>query len=111
MATVADTFTKYFDEAQDVVIESIGELYLAQIILRLDQEAPQAPVLESISLSNPKTEFMVGEEFSVGELIVNATYSDSSVLTLTSDEYTVSHAVDKDTAGVYEITITVGELP
>ncbi len=110
VATVADTFTKYFAEAQDVVIESTGELYLAQIILRLDQEAPQAPVLESISLSNPKTEFMVGEEFSVGELVVNATYSDSSVLTLTSDEYTVSHAVDKDTAGVYEITITVGEL-
>ena len=61
-------------------------------------------VLKSISVSNYKTEFAYGEDFSVGDLAVTATYRDGTTKKVTG--YSVnSKAYDKTTPGEYTITV------
>ena len=61
-------------------------------------------VLKSISVSNYKTDFEYGEDFSVGNLVVTATYRDGTTKKVTG--YSVdSKAYDKTTPGKYTITV------
>ncbi|MDE7264127.1 MAG: InlB B-repeat-containing protein [Anaeroplasmataceae bacterium] len=110
VATVSDTFVKYFAEAQQVTIVSTGDLYLQQITLSQDRPEPEAPVLTELKLDKPKTEFVIGDSFEVGNLVVSATYSDNSVVVLEEGEYTINHNIDINTAGSYEVTIIVDTL-
>ncbi len=64
--------------------------------------------LVSISLSGGKKEFTIGDEFTVGDLVVKANYSVSGEKTIT--DYSVdSSKVKKNEAGTYEITISYSD--
>lgn len=63
--------------------------------------------LSSISISGQKTSFKVGQDFTVGDLVVTANYSVSGAKTLQASEYTVdSDSVDKTKAGTYKIKVS-----
>ena len=64
--------------------------------------------LKTISLENYKTEFVYGQDFTVGDLVVTAKYSDGTEKVVTN--YTVnSTQYDKETAGKYPISIQYKE--
>ena len=103
-----DTFSMYFAEATEVVIQMTATSYLYQIIINPNEEAPEAPTLNEIKVSGMKTEYMVGDEISLDGVSVNAHYSDNSVLPIT--DYTVdSSAVNIAEAGEYEVVFSIGD--
>ena len=64
--------------------------------------------LSAISVSGYKAQFECGEEFSIGDLVVTAAYSDGS--TKNVEDYTLDRtAYDKNVAGVYTIVCTYEE--
>lgn len=64
--------------------------------------------LTAISVSGYKAQFEYGEEFSIGDLVVTAAYSDGS--TKNVEDYTLDRtAYDKNVAGVYTIVCTYEE--
>lgn len=66
-----------------------------------------AVYVTDINLSNYKTSFINGEEFSKGDLVVNASYSNGTTKNITESEYTLdSSSYNKNVAGDYTITVT-----
>jgi len=62
--------------------------------------------LSEISVSGAKIEFEYNEDFSLGDAVVTATYSDGSKKNLDKDDYTVdSSAFNKTQSGTYSIKI------
>ena len=65
--------------------------------------------LSKISVSGAKIEFSYNEDFSLGNAVVSASYSDGSKKTLTEGDYVVDYsAYDKTQAGTYSIIIEHG---
>ena len=68
--------------------------------------------VRSVAVSGAKTSFLEGEDFSAEGLVVEVTYKDREVKTLTAEEYEIdSSAYQKDVAGTYTIVVTpTGQL-
>ncbi len=102
-----NTFSMYFAEATEVVIQMTGTAYLYQIIINPDEEAPEAPTLEEIKVSGATLNFTVGTEFTTEGMAVKAIYSDNSVREVS--DYTLdSSAINVNAEGEYEVVITYG---
>lgn len=102
-----DTFSMYFAEATEVVIEATATSYIYQVIINPNEEAPEAPALNEIKASGMTVNFTVGTEFTTEGLVVKALYSDNSILFPT--DYTVdASAVDASAEGEYEVVISYG---
>ena len=100
-----DTFSMYFAEATEVVIEATASAYLYQIIINPNEEAPEEPTINQIKVSGATVDYKVGDELSLEGLVVKAYYSDYSIVTVV--DYVVdASAVDMAVAGSYPITIT-----
>ncbi len=102
--TTSDNFQMYFAEDTTVVFEAYSTVYLHSIIIKPNQEAPEAPTLESLVVEGETTTFEVGEEFTYADLVVKAEYSDFSLLPVT--EYTVELVGDINVAGEYDAVVT-----
>ena len=103
-----DTFSVYFAEATEVVIEATSTSYLYQLIINPNEAAPAAPSLNEIKVSGLNTNYNVGDEFSLDGVVVKAYYSDFSVVTLT--DYTVdASAVNPAANGSYDVVFTYGD--
>ena len=101
-----DTFSVYFAEATEVVIEATATSYLYQLIINPGEEAPEAPTMTEVKVEGMVTDYLVGEEISLEGVTVNAHYSDFSVRPV---EYTVdTSAVNNAVAGEYDVVFTVG---
>ncbi len=106
IGTSADTLNVYFAEATTVTVASIGDLYLYNIIINPDEEAPAVPTLNEIKVSGMVVDYLVGEEISLEGVSVNAYYSDNSVRPI---QYTVdTSAVNNAVAGEYTVVFTAG---
>ncbi len=104
----ANMLSQYYAEETEVTLLSTGDLYIYQIIINPNEEAPAAPTLSEIKVSGMNTNYVVGDEISLEGLVVKAIYSDSSVHFVT--DYTVdSSAVVNTAAGEYEVLISYGE--
>ena len=69
-----------------------------------DDSATPIPV--ALHLKNYKTNFTEGDEFSVGNLVVEVEYDDASKVVLSATEYEVDYsAFDKNAAGTYNIEV------
>ena len=102
-----DTFSVYFAEATEVVVEATATAYLYQVILDPNSEAPEAPALQQIKVEGMNTNYTVGDELSFEGAIVKAYYSDNSIVTVT--DYKVdATAVNKAAAGTYDVVFSFG---
>ena len=102
-----DTFSMYFANASEVVIEATATSYLHQLIINPAEAAPVAPTLNEIKVSGVNSNYNVGDEFDLSGAVVKAYYSDFSVITVT--DYTVdASAVNNQAAGSYEVVFTYG---
>ncbi len=102
-----DTFSVYFAEDTEVVVEATATAYLYQIIINPDEEAPETPTISEIKVSGVNLNYTVGDELSLESVVVKAYYSDNSVVTVT--DYTVdASAVNKDVAGSYDVVFGYG---
>ena len=103
-----DTFSMYFAEATEVVIEATATSYIYQVIINPNEEAPEEPTVSEIKVDGMKVDYMVGEEFTLDGVVVSAIYSDHSIRPVA--DYTVdSSAVNNAEAGEYTVVFTVGE--
>ena len=103
-----DTFSMYFAEATEVVLEATASAYLYQIIINPNEEAPEAPTLNEIKVSGATLDYKIGDTLSLEGLVVKAHYSDYSIVTVT--DYTVdASAVNMAAEGSYALVITYGE--
>ncbi len=101
----ANMLSQYYAEETEVVLLSTGDLYLYSIIIDPNSEAPAAPELSEIKVSGLNVNYTVGTELSLEGLVVNAYYSDNSIIPVTG--YTVdSSAVNINAEGEYEIVIS-----
>ena len=100
----ANMLSQYYAEETEVTLLSTGDLYIYQIIINPDEEAPAAPTLSEIKVSGFNPNYVVGDEISLEGVVVKAIYSDNSVREV-SYEVDAS-AVDNTAAGVYEIVFT-----
>ena len=102
-----DTFSMYFANASEVVIEATATSYLHQLIINPAEAAPVAPTLNEIKVSGVNANYNVGDEFSLENVVLKAYYSDFSVVTPT--DYTVdASAVNPAAAGSYDVVFTYG---
>ena len=108
--TTSDTFAKHYSEATTVEFEALSQLYLLSIVVKPDQVAPLAATLDSLAISGQKVTFEVGEEFTYADLVVKASYSDSSLIALNPSDYEVTWNGDIDVAGKYTVTVTSGSV-
>ena len=103
-----DTFSMYFADATEVVIEATNTSYIYQLIINPNEEAPEAPTVTDIKVDGLKVDYLVGEEFSLEGMVVSVNYSDHSLVQVS--DYTVDHsAVNNTAAGEYNVVITVGD--
>ena len=104
-----DTFSVYFAEATEVVIEATSTSYLYQIIINPNEDAPEAPSLNEIKVEGMQKDYVVGDELSLEGVVVKAYYSDYTVVTLNAGDYTVdTTAVNNAAAGEYDVVFTYG---
>ena len=97
----ANMLSQYYAEETEVTLLSTGDLYIYQIIINPDEEAPAAPTLSEIKVSGFNTNYVVGDEISLDGVSVKGIYSDNSVLEVS---YEVdSSAVVNTAAGEYEV--------
>lgn len=109
VATNLDTFTQYYAADTNVEFVATGSVYLYSIIIKQNQEAPEAATVESITVNSAKHEFTVGDEFVTDGIVVNAIYTDGSLVTLTAEQYVVnSNAVVTTAAGEYDVVVSFG---
>ena len=108
--TTSDNFAQHYSEATTVTLEANATMYLFSITIKPNQEAPEAATLDSLALSGQQVSFNVGDAFSYADLVVKASYSDSSLVTLTPEQYTVSWNGDINVAGKYLVTVTSGSV-
>ena len=102
-----DTFSVYFAEACEVVIESTSTSYLYQLIINPGEEAPAAPSLNEIKVEGMQKDYVVGDELSLEGVVVKAYYSDYSVVVVS--DYTVdTTAVNSAVAGEYDVVFSFG---
>ena len=100
-----DTFSMYFAEATEVVIQMTATSYLYQIIINPNEEAPEAPTLNEIKVSGATLNYTVGNPFTTEGMTVKAIYSDNSVREISG--YAIdSSAVKADEEGEYEVIIS-----
>ena len=102
-----DTFSVYFAEATEVVIEATETTYLYQVIINPDEEAPEEPTVSEIKVDGMKVDYMVGEEFTLEGVVVSVIYSDHSIRPVS--EYAVEASVNNAEAGEYTVVFTVGD--
>ena len=103
-----DTFSMYFAEATEVVVEATSTSYLYQLIINPNEEAPEAPTVSDIKVDGLKVDYLVGEEFSLEGMVVSLNYSDYSLVQVS--DYAIDYsAVDNTAAGEYNVVITVGD--
>ena len=103
-----DTFSVYFAEATEVVVEATGTAYLYQVIINPNEEAPEAPKLNAIKVEGMNTNYTVGDELSLEGAVVKAYYSDYSIVTVA--DYTVdTSAVNNAEAGTYGVVFSFGD--
>ena len=101
----ANMLSQYYAEDTEVILLSTGDLYIYSIIIDPNSEAPAAPELGEIKASGINVNYTLGTELSLEGLVVNAYFSDNSVIPVTG--YTVdSSAVDINAEGTYEIVIS-----
>lgn len=106
-ASTAKEFSVYYAEATTVEYLQTKNSFIYHIIISQPETAPTAGTLDSIKVSGVNTEFRVGDEYSIGDIVVNAIYTDTLVYTLTSSDYSIdTTAVDMTTAGEYEVVVT-----
>lgn len=109
----ADTVKFFFAEAQTVTLEATATMYLYQIVVMPNQDAPEAATCTSLSVAGvPTTELAVGTELDLSGLSVKANYSDNTYRVLSSSDFTTdaSTVVDINTAGEYTVTVTYGTV-
>ena len=71
-----------------------------------DSDDSATPIPVALHLKNYKTNFTEGDEFSVGDLVVEAEYDDASKVILSAENYEVDYsAYNKDVAGTYNIEV------
>ena len=86
------------------IIKTISILLIFALCVAFSGCAPKVE-LSSISFNGAKLEFAFNEEFSIGDLVVKAQYSDGSEEEITS--YSIdSSAYDKTITGSYEILLS-----
>ena len=101
-----DTFSVYFANATEVVVESTSTSYIYSIIINPNEEAPAAPTLNELKVEGLKKDYTVGDELNLADVVVKAYYSDYSVVTV---EATVdATAVNNAAAGEYDVVFTYG---
>ena len=104
----SDKLSQFFAEQTEVTILSTGDLYIYQIIINPDEQAPEAPTLTEIKVSGMNVNYVIGDALSTEGAIVKAYYSDNSVRIIT--DYTVdTSAVNIGAAGEYAVVFTYGE--
>ena len=104
----ANMLSQYYAQETEVTLLSTGDLYIYQIIINPDEEAPEAPTLSEIKVSGMNTNYVLGDEISLEGLVVKGIYSDNSIRFVT--DYSVdSSAVVNTAAGEYEVVISYGE--
>ena len=102
-----DTFSMYFAEATEVVIEATSTSYLYQVIINPNEEAPEEPTLNQIKVEGFNVNYTVGDELSFEGAVVKAYYSDNSIVTIV--DYTVdTSAVNNAEAGTYDVVFNYG---
>ena len=102
-----ETFSVYFAEDTEVVIEATATAYLYQIIIDPNSEAPEAPTVTNVKVEMTK-DYTVGTELDLAGAVVKVYYSDHSIVTVT--DYTVdTSAVNIEAAGSYEVIFSYGE--
>ena len=105
-----ESFSRYFAEDTEVVIEVVKGIYLHKIIIDPNADAPEAAELSEIKAEGIKTEYTVGDELSLEGATVTAYYSDDSFAILSSEDYTIdSSAVNNAAAGTYNVVFKYGE--
>ena len=65
----------------------------------------EVPTLKSLTISGQETEFVVGDSFDKGELVVTATLSDDTTVIVT-DKATVTQNADMNTPGSYAVLVS-----
>ena len=103
-----DTFSMYFAEATEVVVEATSTSYIYQLIINPNEEAPDAPTLNEIKVSGFNTNYVLGDEISLEGVVINGYYSDNSVVAL-SDYNVDSSAVVNTAEGEYAVVFTCGD--
>ena len=101
-----DSFSMYFVEATEVVIEATSTSYLYQLIINPNEEAPEDPTLNEIKVEGFNKSYKVGEELNLADAVVKAYYSNYSVVTV--DATVDATAVNNAAAGSYDVVFTYG---
>lgn len=105
VATYLDSFTTYYAEDTTVTIETPSQFYLYSVVIKPNQEAPEAATLKELKVSGITNEFAVGDEF-VANLTVEAHYTDGRLVKPAAGEFTIdSSAVNKNEAGSYDVIV------
>ena len=95
-------FSMYFAEDEEVVIEATATIYIHQIIIDPNEEAPAAPTLTEIKVKGLNLNYVVGDTISYDGVEVLAYYSDNSIVPVTG--YNIADGtVDMTAAGEYQI--------
>ena len=100
----SNMLSQYYAEETEVILLSTGDLYIYQLIINPDEEAPEAPTLNEIKVSGFNTNYVVGDEISLEGVVVKGIYSDNSVREVAYD--VDSSAVVSTAAGEYEVTFS-----
>ncbi len=103
----SDKLSQYFAEETEVTVLSTGDLYIYQIILNPDEEAPEAPTLTEIKVSGMNVNYVLGDEVATDGAVVKAYYSDNSVRVVTDFTVDIS-AVNNAEEGAYAVVFTYG---
>ena len=100
-----DTFSVYFAEATEVVVEATGTSYIYQVIINPNEDAPEAPELQQIKVEGMNINYTVGDDISLDGAVVKAYYSDNSIVTVTDYEVDAT-AVNKAAVGTYDVVFS-----
>ena len=104
----ANMLSQYYAEETEVTLLSTGDLYIYSVIINPGEEAPEAPTLNEIKVSGFNTNYVLGDEISLEDVVINGYYSDNSVVAL-SDYNVDSSAVVNTAEGEYAVVFTYGD--
>ena len=109
LGTTTDTFTNYYATDTDIEIVSTGDAYIKSISIN-PNGSEISRTLSSIELIGaPANEYTTGTNYDLSSLKVKVIYSDSTFIYSTNFTTDAATVVDKNVAGVYEITVTYAE--